>query len=86
MKPPYWLRIRTVTGQATVAQVSIRWWHPGAWLALMRVYLRAWQLLPPLCERCGGAGRIGRIGIQSRRLKKRACIHCGGTGLGRRAA
>ncbi len=55
---------------------TIRWWHPGAWLALARGWLRDQGVLPRLCLRCGGQGRL----VRDRFLRRVGCPACQGTG------
>lgn len=83
MKAPGWLRITTPDRRvATVVDVRVLWWHPGAWWALLKACLRLMGWLSRHCDRCQGAGRLGR----TRYLRRRACPDCAGTGKARKVA
>jgi hypothetical protein len=43
-KPPGWMQVSRlrVEGDQVVADVGIRWWHPGAWWQVLKAALCLW--------------------------------------------
>lgn len=67
---PVWIR----------ADGTVRTWHLGYWLCVVRAVLRKMGLLPLLCEGCNGHGRV----IRKHQLRRKKCLDCHGTGYARR--
>lgn len=59
--------------------LTLRYWHPGFWLAVALGLVRYAGILRNLCKTCGGAGRVmtGAFG------RRRMCPTCAGTGKDR---
>lgn len=67
--------------KGTIVEISIRWWHAGAWLMFLRALGRKFGLLRELCPTCAGNGRLmERLG-STRRIQ---CPDCHGHRYARR--
>lgn len=59
-----------------LTRVALRWWHPSMLAAIVRALLVKAGILMPICDHCGGAGRL----VKSQLFRRERCPVCRGTG------